>query len=926
MDTVTKVISGDNNEPQRIGNFVVLCKLGEGGMGAVYKAHDPDLDRIVALKLLPPHLAANPDFITRFHREAATAAKFTHHNLVQVHSAGEAAGTHFIAMEFVEGQSLKHHIEDCQRLDCHEALAIIIHAAEGLSYAWNKAKLIHRDIKPDNILLSTAGEVKVADLGLAKTIESISTDFTSTGTVMGSPHYISPEQARGDKEIDFHTDIYSLGATLYHMLAGRTPYQADTPMALMYKHVHEPPPDLGAVRPDCPARVAELVKKMMAKDRAKRPASYEELIAELTAARKAPGKPGTAGSAAKSRKMMMLTGAGVVVAAAVVGVLVWQPWKQSGTGILPVQSSSKGQAGSLPHTVGVAAPVPGRAAVVTPPTQPSPQPPGTAATTPAVPTTTVVVETAKPPPPPQVTATNIAQPTAISATGGQAAAKTEPPKPVPPPQVTTQPTVPTATVRQETATTPATPTNDFIATVAALPPEKKLAAVLAKLKELNPNFDGKFAHKVEAGAVTELAISSVGVTDLTPVRALRSLKKLTVVPWAANQKGTLNELTALKELPLTMLWCQNNPIRDLAPLKGMALTMLSIGGTQVSDLVPLSEMKLTVLGCNDTAVDDLQPLEGMPLTVVWCQNTKVTDLTPLRAAPLQELRCDPSVAAQNVGVLRGIKTLTKINDLTAAAFFMTTAMAKPVIAPRATVGVGSTPQKKMTIALGSGVKMEFILVPVGSFMMGSDKYKDAEKPVHKVTLTKPFYIGKYEVTQEQWQKVMGDNPSRFKGAKNPVDMVSWDDCQKFVTKLKDRERGQTFRLPTEAEWEYACQAGSTTDYCYGDNADKLGDYAWFKGNSRERTYPVGQKKPNAWGLYDMHSNIAEWCQDVYHGIYEGAPADGSARLDGGSLRVLRGGSWYSDATGLRSASRSGNPPGSRPSHCGLRVVVEVGTP
>jgi formylglycine-generating enzyme required for sulfatase activity len=171
----------------------------------------------------------------------------------------------------------------------------------------------------------------------------------------------------------------------------------------------------------------------------------------------------------------------------------------------------------------------------------------------------------------------------------------------------------------------------------------------------------------------------------------------------------------------------------------------------------------------------------------------------------------------------------------------------------------TSPPRELTIDLGGDVSLEMVLIPAGEFLMGSpDSDEEAgigEHPQHLVRITKPFYLGKYLVTQEQWEAVMGSNPSYFKSPKNPVEQVSWDNCQQFLEKLNAKlgARGGKFALPSEAQWEYACRAGSTTHYCSGDDTSGLGDYAWHEKNSRSTTH-VGEKKPNAWGLYDMHGN------------------------------------------------------------------------
>ena len=216
------------------------------------------------------------------------------------------------------------------------------------------------------------------------------------------------------------------------------------------------------------------------------------------------------------------------------------------------------------------------------------------------------------------------------------------------------------------------------------------------------------------------------------------------------------------------------------------------------------------------------------------------------------------------------------------------------------------------------------MIPAGDFMMGSpDSDKDAqgdEKPQHQVRITKPFYLGKYLVTQEQWEAIMGKNPSHFKGPKNPVEMVSWDDCQEFLKRLNEKAGRGKFELPSEAQWEYACRAGSATLYCFGDDRSKLGEYAWYDANSGSKTHPVGGKKPNAWGLSDLHGNVWEWCQDWYDsGYYAKAPMDDPTGPAAGWLHVARGGSWDRPAGRCRSAVRDYEDLGDRYFNLGFRV-------
>jgi len=217
------------------------------------------------------------------------------------------------------------------------------------------------------------------------------------------------------------------------------------------------------------------------------------------------------------------------------------------------------------------------------------------------------------------------------------------------------------------------------------------------------------------------------------------------------------------------------------------------------------------------------------------------------------------------------------------------------------------------------------LIPAGKFDMGSPESETdrevEEGPQHQVTIKEPFYMGVYEVTQEQWEAVTGYNPSYFVAPGNPVEQVSWNDCQGFIAELNEKGIG-TFRLPTEAEWEYACRAGSETRYFFGDDPGytEIGDYAWYRDNSGGITHIVGQKEPNAWGLYDMHGNVIEWCKDWY-GDYDSLAQTDPQGPDTGSARVIRGSGIAHFAQQCRSAYRSLNAPTDSNKAMGFRLVM-----
>jgi formylglycine-generating enzyme required for sulfatase activity len=241
------------------------------------------------------------------------------------------------------------------------------------------------------------------------------------------------------------------------------------------------------------------------------------------------------------------------------------------------------------------------------------------------------------------------------------------------------------------------------------------------------------------------------------------------------------------------------------------------------------------------------------------------------------------------------------------------------------------PAPTLTLDLGGGVTMELVYIKPGVFIMGGTEgprhaAQGVEKPKHEVAITRGFYIGKYEVTQSQYEAVMGGNPSKWKEPNRPVEQVTWHEAAEFC-RLATERTPRHVRLPAEAEWEYACRAGSTGRYCFGSDETGLADYAWLRNNSGGQTHPVGERKPNAWGLHDMHGNVWEWVADRYDAdYYAKSPRENPAGPDSGRGRVVRGGAWANRGSGSRSAYRLWFAPSHRSTHFGFRVAVDSSVP
>lgn len=276
----------------QVSHYVLKSRVGMGAMGEVWMAVDPSNERRVALKILSPALTRDQIFIERFRREVAIVASLAHPNIITAFDAGVDRDIHFLAINYVDGSNLEKMLDDGVKFGESETLAIGLMVANALKYVWDSKRIVHRDIKPSNIMVDNQGVVYLMDLGVSRSVTRKKSNITNTDQFVGTPHFMSPEQARSRTDIDFSSDIYSLGCTLYNLIARRPPFDADSNVELLNKHIHEPPLPASTYNPSVSRPFDELLHIMMSKDKSDRQTSWAEVVSDITKVmeRDMPGK------------------------------------------------------------------------------------------------------------------------------------------------------------------------------------------------------------------------------------------------------------------------------------------------------------------------------------------------------------------------------------------------------------------------------------------------------------------------------------------------------------------------------------------------------------------------------------------------------------------------------------------------------------
>lgn len=1000
------------------GNYVVLDKLGQGGMGVVLKAEHKRLKRLVALKVMSAAVIKTPDALKRFHREVEAAAKLRHPNVVATDDADEAKGTHFLVMEYVEGSDLAVLVKKKGPFSVEQAVRCILQAAKGLEFAHAQG-VVHRDIKPANLLLDSKGTVKILDMGLAR-IEGDpagQAELTSTGDVMGTVDYMAPEQALSTKHADARSDIYSLGITLWYLLTGKSAYNGDSLMAKLLAHRDAPIPSLCAVNQDVPESVDAVFQKMVAKQAMDRYQTMADVIHDLEACQQGSAiltsGPAVSGMPEHSSLLSFLSNLSTPASANNATRNVMAP-------LTHVTVAPAAEATILTGNVGVDTDPQTNAAFRAPTARNKPRPDSAFASPPWYRNVRVLI-------------------------GGGAAAI-----------LTLLATVfllqtPYGTLRVEILDPEVELTikgtelsfrSDDIEPVSLKTGEKKLVISRGDLSFETETF------VLKKGTETRVKVERIG--EQLVVNADGRIVADKIVPQTMVTAGTTgsglfglsssssSNVTSPANKPLWPKSIHDLPAGFVPLFNGKDLTGWKgdVGDTPKRALMKPSELAsaqvaadqrmrahwrvengvLTFDGKGDNlcTVEEYTDLElylewsitvggdsgiflrGAPQVQIWDSAVKEYGnnmgsggLFNNRRNPARPLlNADKPIGEWNAMLIRmvGDKVTVSLNGqlvVDNVVFENYFAPDQPIypsgpielqkygsplqfrnllihkLKPGGTISRSpDTPQSATALAktpppaiapldaAQASAQQEAWAKQLGTTVETTTSAGGTMVLIPPIDASsRPYLLGKYEVTQAEWEKVMGYNPSYFSPTnpqvagidttRFPVEQVNWFDSVEFCNKLSEQEGlkpyyqltvktrtqssieaadvkilgGSGYHIPTDTEWTHGCAAGSTMKYHFGDRDEDLSEYAWYWQNSSVgQVHNVGEKKPNAFGLYDTHGNVRE-------------PNDmltNAATLT--SQPVNRGGAWNHPVEFCPVSNRRPAPRAGRYSNTGLRIA------
>jgi eukaryotic-like serine/threonine-protein kinase len=1010
----------------RIGHYEVLQVLGKGGFGIVFRAFDELLQRVVAIKVMAPQLAATSPARKRFLREARTSAAVRHENVVQVYEVAEQP-LPYLAMEFIPGETLQQRLNRTGPLDVTEALRIGRQIAEGLAAA-HANDLIHRDIKPANILID-GGEgghlkVKITDFGLARAADDAS--ISQSGLIAGTPMYMAPEQALGHK-LDQRADLFSLGSVMYQIVAGRPPFRANGTLAVLKRVAEDAPRDLREIIPETPHWLCAIIAKLHAKnpiDRYQTAREVADVLADCESQLKGSSKlrdsrriptglsplaqrrggrarraaiilgplaavlllagiwcgPWLIRSAANRVELEILPGEGlteVLVMQNDDGVVDGNASRSLVTNWLPMKQPQSLSVKSGQYQINIGTWPEGTFVAEWEVTRSDPFG-SRSERVPFVETSSIVAVARGE----RVTLRPVMRGTSTSPETTPSVMQKTRPQGVPSPAIA--PFDAAAAKRHQEAWArylgvPVEFTNGSGMSFRLIPPgEFTMGSTQVEIEATwaSSRFsDDQSLHNAisSEGPAHRVVLSKpfyLGVTEVTR----RQFKIVTGKDWATDKL----EIADAEQLPVEGLswndtadFCSRLSTMDnLKPYYRLMNEYVEMQTGNGYRLPREAEWEFACRAGTTTRFwfgDDpkghngrewLRPSSGnraRPVGSVsanpfglsdmhgnvreWCQDgwnpefyltfkdrTAVDPLSKPQGNHEHMVRggswaSDPAVDARAPARRSAIPRMP--SPRTGFRVALSVESARQMLDNRP-----HTPREVNTASqIPSGI--EFVRIPKGKSWLGGSRDTPGDK---EVEIPADFYLGKYEITQEQWEGVMGENPSQFsrKGKlkdlvadvpdadlkRFPVENVSWEECQAFLAKLNrtDKVPGWVYRLPTETEWEYACRGGpmadraqSAFDYYFAKPGNTLDPMKANAFKTRNRPCPVGTYEANPLGLYDMHGNVAEFCVDFVKAL-------------DGKFQARRGGHWFADPDECRAVSRSTSSQTARFNSKGLRVA------
>ncbi len=999
-----------------VAGYEILGELGRGGMGVVYKARQIKLNRLVALKMILAGAHAGADGVLRFRAEAEAVAQLQHPNIVQIYEVGESEGHPYFSLEFLDGGSLEGQMK-AGPLQPRRAAELIERLARGMHYAHERG-IIHRDLKPANVLLTREGEPKITDFGLAKRLDSAQGQ-THSGDIMGTPSYMSPEQATGRiKELGPATDVYALGAILYDLLTGRPPFQGATAMDTLIQVTTDEPVPPSRLQPKVPRDLETICLKCLEKSPRRRYASALELADEVgrflrgepvharpvgllgRGWRWCKREPKLAVSLAAVLLLLLTVAVGATTALIQVSRArsrMEQAQRERALGQVEALLAANPQ--TVPHIIEGLAPfrdvVDARLQELR--TQADlPQAQRTRAALALLPVDAGQVDYLKrrlleeEDPPEMLLIRETLLPHA-------AELKTElwadavGPRPGPDEKA--------ASARQFRA---------LVALAEYDPANARWAQaggnVIEDLLSANPLYLGLWSKALRPvrGALLE-PLARVFRAD--PHRENRQVAAVVLAYYAADRLDFLVDLLLDADLrQWTVLWPKVQTQRDEAlPLLHQELAKETPANESDKDPLARRQAQAAVallrLGqpgvvwplLQHTLADPdprrrtylihiLGPLQAPPQALIerleqekdvsikralilslgeYAQNSWQPAERSALIKRMQEVyrsAPDPGLHAAAEWLLRHWKEADWLRQTTQEWARDRTAAGQCQARNRQQLAQEKTHARPQWYVTGQGQTMVVIPGPV-EFLMGSPLTEPGRYPTetqHRQRMGRSFAMAAAPVTKEQFLRFRPgfshDALQYYPEPTCPIGGVTWYEAAAYCNWLSKQEgiredqwcyettpQGQIsalkrnylrlsgYRLPTEAEWEYACRAGARTIRSYGQSDELLGEYGWYLQNSRERTWPVESQKPNDLGLFDMHGNVWNWCQERYRD-YPGAKAEASEdvedvlAINSAESRVLRGGSFVSQVLGVRSARRLRNVPGARYHDVGFRLA------